>query len=108
MTTSRNSRSFGYRGGDATPFNINERGAAEDAPHTMGTKPPTRENELMEKMVRELFILPDQAERAIAIIKGDGYVKLASDQINLPEPNLNAHTSIVMFKAGWRKVESEL
>jgi len=64
--------------------------------------------ELMEKMVSELFILPNQAERAIAIIEGDGYVKQASDQINLPEPNLDAHTAIVMFKAGWRKVESEV
>ena len=32
------------------------------------------EQELMDKMVRELFILPDQAKRAIAIIKEAGYV----------------------------------
>jgi len=31
------------------------------------------ESELVEKMTRELFILPDQAKRAIAIIKGVGY-----------------------------------
>ena len=48
------------------------------------------------------------AESIRNLLKETGYVRLASDQINLPEPNLNAHTAIVMFKAGWRKVESDI
>ena len=39
--------------------------------------------------------------------KANSYVKLAEDQTTLPEGNLDNHTAIILFKAGWRKVELE-
>jgi len=37
--------------------------------------------------------------------KLDQYVKMANDQTSLPEPNLDSHAAILMFKYGFRKVQ---